>query len=100
MYIMKHIIHDWFDDKCTTLLKRCHGVMKPGGNVLIVGHVLPEGNAPSFGKFTDLIMMVMPAWMECTEAEFKALLTGAGFKFNRVVPTKSMVSVVEAIKQE
>jgi hypothetical protein len=35
---------------------------------------------------------------ERTEAEFKALLTGAGFKFSRVVPTKSFVSVVEAIK--
>jgi hypothetical protein len=25
-YVMKHIIHDWYDDKCTTLLKHCHGV--------------------------------------------------------------------------
>ena len=97
-YVMKHIIHDWYDDKCTTLLKHCHGVMKPGGNLLIVDQVLPEGNAPSFGKFSDLIMMVMPGGMERTEAEFKALLTGAGFKFSRVVPTKSIVSVVEAIK--
>jgi hypothetical protein len=97
-YVMKHIIHDWYDDKCTTLLKHCHGVMKPGGKVLIVDQVLPEGNAPSIGKFTDLLMMVMPGGMERSEAEFKALLTGAGFKFSRVVPTKSTVSVVEAIK--
>ncbi len=97
-YLMKHIIHDWYDDKCTTLLKHCYGVMKPGGKVLIVDQVLPEGNAPSIGKFTDLLMMVIPGGMERTEGEFKALLIGAGFKFSRVVPTKSMVSVVEAVK--
>jgi SAM-dependent methyltransferase len=97
-YVMKHIIHDWDDNKCTTLLKHCHGVMKPGGKLLVVDQVLPEGNAPSISKFFDLLMMIMPGGTERTEAEFKALLTGAGFKFSRVVPTKSFVSVVEAIK--
>jgi SAM-dependent methyltransferase len=97
-YIMKHIIHDWYDDLCTTILRHCHAVMKPGGKLLIVDQVLPGRNEPSVGKFSDLLMMIMPGGMERTADEFRTLVEGAGFKFSRIVPTKSLVSVVEATK--
>ncbi len=31
VYIMKHIIHDWDDARCVTLLKNCREAMAPGG---------------------------------------------------------------------
>jgi hypothetical protein len=53
-YLLKHIIHDWNDEQCITILQNCRQAMNPGGKVLVVEMVLPEGNAPSIGKFLDL----------------------------------------------
>lgn len=97
-YMMKHIIHDWDDDRCRTILRHCHQHMKPGAKVLIVDQVLPEGNEPSLGKFSDLLMMIMPGGLERTANEFKLLLESSGFALSRIVPTKSPVSVVEGVR--
>jgi hypothetical protein len=43
-------------------------------------------------------MMVMTGGRERTEAEFSALLAAAGFKLTRVIPTRSPVSIVEAVR--
>src|SRR5262249_41122245 len=57
-YIMKHIIHDWEDERALTILKNCHQAMTENGRVLVVEMVIPEGNTPSLGKFLDLEMLL------------------------------------------
>jgi hypothetical protein len=59
--------------------------------------VLPEGNTAHQGKLQDLIMLVFPGGQERTEAEYAALLSEAGFRLRRVVPTTSVVSIVEGV---
>jgi O-methyltransferase domain len=59
--------------------------------------VLPEGDAPHPGKMIDLLMLVMTGGQERSESEYRQLLDGAGFQLTRVVPTKSAVSIVEAM---
>ena len=71
--------------------------MKPGGRLLIVEMVLPEGDAPHPGKMFDMVMLVIPGGQERTAEEYRALLARAGFRLERVVPTASAVSVVEAV---
>ena len=71
--------------------------MRPDSRLLIVETVLPEGDAPHQGKLQDLVMLVFPGGQERTEAEYAALLGKAGFRLRRVVPTTSVVSVVEAV---
>ena len=95
-YVLSHIIHDWSEDQCLTILGHIRKVMKPGGRLLIVEMVLPDGDEPHPGKVLDIVMLVMPGGQERTKAEYAALLTKAGFKLTRVVPTNSAVSVVEA----
>ena len=70
--------------------------MKPDGRLLIVEMVLPAGDTPHPGKILDIVMLVMPGGQERTEAEYAALLAKAGFRLQRVVPTASAASVVEA----
>jgi hypothetical protein len=41
-YILKHIIHDWSDEECLTILSHCHAGMNAGGKVLIVEMVIPS----------------------------------------------------------
>jgi ubiquinone/menaquinone biosynthesis C-methylase UbiE len=95
-YLMRHIIHDWDDDKSITILRNCRRVMVQRGRLLVVEGVVPPGNEPSVSKFFDLAMMVLPGGMERTEEEYRQLFEAAGFRLTRIVPTKTWVSVIEA----
>ena len=96
VYLLSHIIHDWSEAQCLTILNNCRRAMRPDSRLLIIEMVLPTGNAPHFGKMLDIIMLAVPGGQERTEPEYRALLDKAGFRLRRVVPTKSAVSVVEA----
>jgi hypothetical protein len=96
-YLLSHIIHDWNEGKCLTILGHCRKAIKPGGRLLIIEMVLPAGDTPHPGKVLDMVMLVFPGGQERTEAEYGALLDKAGFRLSRVVPTASAVSVVEAV---
>ena len=95
-YIMKHIIHDWDDEKAAAILRNIRKVLPGDGRVILIESVIPPGNDPGLGKIMDLEMLVMPGGKERTEQEFRALFDRAGFTLTRVVPTKSPLSVVEA----
>ena len=96
-YLLSHIIHDWNEEQCLTILGHCRDVMQPDGRLLIIETVLPTGDTPHQGKLQDMVMLVLPGGQERTEAEYNTLLSKAGFRLNRVVPTESVVSVVEAV---
>ena len=96
VYVLSHIIHDWSEDQCLTILGHCRQAMKPGGRLLIVETVLPPGDTMHQGKLQDMVMLVVPGGQERTEAEYAALLEKASFRLTRVVPTDSVVSIVEA----
>jgi len=95
-YLLSHIIHDWSEPQCLTILGNVRKALKPGGRLLLIEMVLPPGNAPHPGKMLDIMMLVGPGGQERTEAEYGDLLGKAGFRLRRVVPTASAVSVVEA----
>lgn len=97
VYLLSHIIHDWSEVQCLTILGNCRRAMKPDGRVLIIEMVLPAGNAPHPGKMLDMMMLIGPGGQERTEQEYAELLGKARFRLARVVPTASAVSVVEAV---
>jgi hypothetical protein len=72
--------------------------MAPGARVLLVEQVIPPGNAPFPGKLLDLNMLVMTeGGRERTPSEYAILLGKAALSLQRIVPTPSPVSVVEAV---
>lgn len=98
-YILKHIIHDWDDERAIAILKQCHKVMPDNGKLLVAEQVIPPGNQPFMGKLIDVNMLVMTSGgRERTEAEYRALFEKAGFKLTRIVPTQDDVSVIEGIR--
>jgi hypothetical protein len=97
VYLLSHIIHDWPEDLCLTILGNCRRAMTPGGRVLITEMVLPPADTPHPGKILDVMMLVGPGGQERTAQEYDTLLGKAGFRLHRVVPTASAVSVVEAL---
>ena len=96
-YVLSHIIHDWDEAQCLTILRHCRQATGPEGCLLLVETVLPPGDAPHPGKLLDLLMLTVPGGVERTTDEYTALLAAASFQLRRVVPTASAVSVVEAV---
>jgi SAM-dependent methyltransferase len=95
-YIMKHIIHDWDDERALTILRNIKQAMNPGGRVLLVESVIADGNNQDFGKLMDIEMLVSPGGKERTAAEYEDLFARAGLRLSRIVPTRSAYSVIEA----
>ena len=96
-YVLSHIIHDWDEDQCQTILRNCRKAIDRNGRLLIVEMVLPEGDTPHPGKMLDMMMLVAPGGQERTPSEYGTILSRAGFELTRVVPTTSDVSIVEAV---
>jgi len=94
-YIVSHILHDWHDEQCLQILRNCRRAMKPDGRLLIVEMVLPPGDTPHPGKILDMVMLVLVGGVERTESEYAVLLSKAGLRLRRVMPTASAVSIVE-----
>lgn len=95
-YTMRHILHDWSDELCLTLLANIRRVIPEDGRLLVVETVVPEGNDPSASKLFDMVMMAFPDGMERSEAQFKTIFDAAGFRLTSITPTLSPVSVIEA----
>jgi hypothetical protein len=68
-----------------------------GGRILVVEMVIPPGNEPGFGKWLDLMMMLVGG-RERTEEEYRLLFSAAGLTLHRVVPTASDVSILECVE--
>jgi len=96
-FVLRHIIHDWDDEKSMAILRRCRDAAAPGAKLLVVESVLPPANQPHPGKWLDLIMLTCPGGLERTAEEFQALFSKAGWRLNRIVPTASPVSLVEGV---
>jgi hypothetical protein len=95
-YVFKRILHDWSDEACVSILKVTRAAMPAHGRVLVVDAALRPGNAPDLVKLTDLLLMGVTTGRERTEAEFQEVFTAAGLKLTRVVPTASLLSILEA----
>jgi hypothetical protein len=100
-YVLKAVVHDWDDARGLIILRNCRRAVDAGGRVLLVERVVPEAIDTSERlvdmAFSDLNMLVMVGGRERTEAEFRSLLSAAGLRLARVVPTGIAHSILEAI---
>jgi hypothetical protein len=98
-YVIKHVIHDFDDSEAARILGHCASGLNAGGRVLLIETIVPETGVPSFAKLLDLEMLVItPGGIERTEAEFRELLARSGLVLDRIVATRSHVSILEARK--
>lgn len=96
-YVLRHIIHDWDDDDAIQILRNCREAMNPDSRVLVVEIPIPQGNEPCFGKWLDLMMLVVGG-RERTEEQYRQLFSKAGLKLNRTVPTAHEISLIEGVR--
>ena len=98
IYMLKHIIHDWYEDNCQRILRNIRENMAEDGKVLIIEAVVLEGNTPDFSKIIDLEMLLSPGGVERMPSEYEQLLADSGLKLTRIIPTQGPMSIIEAVK--
>jgi hypothetical protein len=95
-YILMEVLHDWTHEQCVYILRQVRAAASPGAKLLVIETVLPPDNRPHFAHHLDIAMMVLTGGRERTPNEFARLLSEVGFRLNRVIPTRSAYSIVEA----
>ncbi|MFJ5265800.1 methyltransferase [Streptomyces sp. NPDC088387] len=96
-YVLKHIVHDWPPRQALEILRNVRAAMRPGTRLLLMEMVVPDKrNAPHASKLVDLWLMLLVGGKERTAAQYGEILTQAGFRLERVVPTAGAIAVVEA----
>lgn len=114
-YMIKNVILNWDDKSAATILKNCLQAMRKTNlkdldkgdiqqvkhRLLIIETIMPEGNEPYFGKFTDILMLALTRGGRLrTEKEFSKLLGSSGFDIINIVKPSddvSFLSIIEAI---
>ena len=95
-YVLKSVIHDWPDDDAVRILRNVRSAAAVGTHVLLVEFVIPEHSREFMGNWLDLEMLIALDAQERTADEFRRIFDRAGFRLQRVVPTASPFSVLEA----
>lgn len=97
-YFIKHILHDWDDERCIRILNNCREAMVKNGRVLVCEKEILPGNTPCYGKLSDLHMLIVtPGGRERTVPEYRKLFADAGLALRRVVPTGSPWIILEGV---
>jgi hypothetical protein len=101
-YLLKHVIHDWNDERALEILKACRRAMGIDAKLLLVEGVYPpriDQSTESRGAATnDVNMLVCTGGRQRSEPEFRALYEAAGFTLTRIVPTPPLQTrVIEGV---
>ncbi len=83
LYVLSQILHNWDDEHVRTIAGNCHRASRPGGGLMVIDYVLPDGPEPSLAHLMDLIMMMALGGRERTRAEHEALLGPEGYTLVR-----------------
>jgi hypothetical protein len=101
-YVLKHVIHDWDDERAQTILRTCRRAMGAEAKLLVVEGVYPpriDESAESRGAAAnDVNMLVCTGGRQRSEAEFHELYGAAGFRLTRIVRTMATACVIEGVK--
>ncbi len=97
LYLMKAIIHDWDDKDSLIILENCRKAMKPDSRLLLFEYSVSKFENNWFKIYLDLLMLTALNGKERTISEISFLLSETGFKLGRVIETRSLYKIIEAI---
>lgn len=97
-YLLKHILHDWSDEKSVEILKaiREQASKVENSRVMLIELVLNESvPLQPFEQWLDVQMMNMVGGKERSLRQWRALLASAGFKLEAVHTTGGTEGILE-----
>ena len=88
---MQWILHNWSEEDCVRILKKCkEAIGGNGGKLIIVDMVIDcekqEHSAFQTQLLFDVLMMTVLAGKERTEKEWAHLFSSAGFQNYKITP--------------
>ncbi len=89
LYLLKSVIHDWDDARCSRILSQIRQVIPDHGRLLVIEPALPpavDGSLPPQVYLSDLNMLVNVGGRERTRSEFVDLFASAGFELLDATP--------------
>lgn len=99
LYVLGRILHDWDDAKIDKLLRKIFFLLPRQGALLVAETLVDDDRSgPVSTLMQDLNMLVCTDGRERTEAQYSALLRGAGFSTVQFRRTDSLVDAILAIK--
>jgi len=96
VYLLKHVLHDWNDERALAILRTVRRAMAPASRLLIVEVMYEKGDTSTRGKLLDLSMLLMTGGRERRELEYRDLCRAAGLTVTRVDPSVGRYSLMEA----
>jgi hypothetical protein len=85
LYLLSRVLHNWEDTAALRLLRRVRTVMADDARLVVIDHLLPDGDGFHPGLLADLHMLVILGARERTEDELRDLLAAAGLRLRRVI---------------
>ncbi|XP_060202868.1 probable O-methyltransferase 3 [Lycium barbarum] len=102
--LLKWILHDWGDEECIQILKKCKEAIpnkeNNGGKVIIIDMVIldnQKGDDKSYETqlFYDMAMMALTPGKERSQQDWAKLFSGAGFSDYNIIPILGLRSIIE-----
>jgi hypothetical protein len=95
-YVLSNVIHDWGDDQSDAILQNCRKATSDDARLLLIEQVVTQDSTPVSTLLNDINMLVsQPGGRQRTESEFREMLSRAGFRLTRVIPTAGDASILE-----
>ncbi|KAI3731737.1 hypothetical protein L1987_62926 [Smallanthus sonchifolius] len=101
--LMKWILHDWNDEECVKILKRCKEAIPNkdnGGKLIIIDMVVLDDEVGNKTLETqlrcDMMMMTLATGRERSEKDWAKLFSDACFSDYKITPILGFRSVIEA----
>jgi hypothetical protein len=95
-YLLKHIIHDWDDQRAIEILKNCRRSMSQQARLLLMEEIVTQDAEFAPAKVLDIQQLLMPGGRERTAEEYRTLLGAAGFELTAIIQTQSSLSIIES----
>ncbi|KAL8490102.1 hypothetical protein ACS0TY_025848 [Phlomoides rotata] len=99
---LKFILHDWSDEECIQILKKCKEAIpskEKGGKVIVidivVGYTYNQKDYTETQLLMDMMMMILLTGKERTEEEWANIFHAAGFTTYKITPILGLKSIIE-----
>jgi hypothetical protein len=96
LYLLKHVLHNWSDQDCQTILRGCAQILTDSARLLIVEGLRDPSDPESL--WVDLHMLLIHGGRERSLDEFRQLLVGSGLRLLQHLPMRGGVSVLEVAR--
>jgi len=96
-YLLKHVLHNWDEQKALKILQNCRQAMEINNRILVIEGITSAKSSLK-SRLVDMRQLVMlSAGQLRTEDEIRKLFQTAGFELVKNIPTATEISIIEGI---